>query len=90
VALDLEALTIDRARFLHELRAENVGTSVHFIPIHRHPHFRDTYRLDAARFPAAEHAYARAVTLPLFPRMSDLDVHDVCEAVAKVVAHFRR
>lgn len=90
VALDLDRLTIDRARFLQELRAENVGTSVHFIPIHRHPHFRDSYRLEAARFPVAERAYAGAVTLPLFPRMSERDVHDVCEAVAKVVAHFRR
>ncbi len=89
IALDLDRLTIDRARFIQELRAENIGTSVHFIPIHRHPHFRDSLGLDAARFPVAEHAYARAVTLPLFPRMSERDVDDVCDAVEKVVAHFR-
>jgi dTDP-4-amino-4,6-dideoxygalactose transaminase len=90
IALDLERLTIDRARFIQELRAENIGTSVHFIPIHRHPHFRDSLRLDAASFPVAERAYERAVTLPLFPRMSARDVDDVCDAVGKVVAHFRR
>ncbi|NOT33282.1 MAG: DegT/DnrJ/EryC1/StrS aminotransferase family protein [Candidatus Eisenbacteria bacterium] len=90
IGLELERLTIDRARFIQELRAENVGTSVHFIPIHRHPHFRDTFGFDAARFPVAEDAYERAITLPLFPRMTERDVDQVCEAVAKVVAHFRR
>ena len=89
IALELERLTVDRARFIQELRAENIGTSVHFIPIHRHPHFRDSLGLDAARFPVAEDVYRRAVTLPLFPRMSERDVDDVCDAVEKVVAHFR-
>jgi dTDP-4-amino-4,6-dideoxygalactose transaminase len=90
IALELERLTVDRAHFIQELRAENIGTSVHFIPIHRHPHFRDTLGLDAARFPVAEDVYRRALTLPLFPRMSERDVDDVCDAVEKVVAHFRR
>jgi len=89
IALEVERLTVDRARFIQELRAENIGTSVHFIPIHRHPHFRDSLGLDAARFPVAEDVYRRAVTLPLFPRMSERDVDDVCDAVEKVVAHFR-
>jgi dTDP-4-amino-4,6-dideoxygalactose transaminase len=90
IALELERLTVDRARFIQELRAENIGTSVHFIPIHRHPHFRDTLGLEAGRFPVAEDVYRRALTLPLFPRMSERDVDDVCDAVEKVVAHFRR
>ncbi|MFI5370939.1 MAG: DegT/DnrJ/EryC1/StrS family aminotransferase [Candidatus Eisenbacteria bacterium] len=90
IALELERLTVDRARVIQELRAENIGTSVHFIPIHRHPHFRDSLGLDAARFPVAEDAYQRAITLPLFPRMSERDVDDVCDAVEKVVGHFRR
>src|SRR5262245_9514301 len=42
IALELERLTCDRARFIEELRAENIGTTVNFIPIHEHPHFRDT------------------------------------------------
>ena len=89
VGLELEHLTIDRARFIQELRAEGIGSSVHFIPIHRHPHFRDSLKLDAARFPVADHAYQRAVSLPLFPGMSERDVDDVCAAVRKIVAHFR-
>jgi dTDP-4-amino-4,6-dideoxygalactose transaminase len=90
IALQLERLTCDRDRFIEELRAENIGTTVNFIPIHFHPHFRDTLGLGPGSFPVAEDAYRRAITLPLFPRMSDGDVADVCAAVRKVTAHYRR
>lgn len=90
IALDLERLSIDRARFIKELRAENIGTSVHFIPIHFHPHFRDSLGLREGAFPVAENAYRRAITLPLFPRMSDRDADDVVEAVRRVAGAFRR
>ena len=90
IGLELERLTCDRARFIEELRAENIGTTVNFIPIHLHPHFRDSLGHREGDFPRAEDAYRRAITLPLFPRMTDRDVDDVCEAVRKVAAHFRR
>jgi dTDP-4-amino-4,6-dideoxygalactose transaminase len=90
VALELDRLTCDRARFIQELRAENIGTSVHFIPIHLHPHFRKTLGESLGAFPVADDAYRRAVTLPLFPRMSDRDADDVIEAVTKIATHFRR
>ncbi len=90
IALELERLTIDRARFIAELRAENIGTSVHFIPIHRHPHFRDSLQARPESFPVAEDAFRRAITLPLFPRMSDRDADDVCDAVRKIARAFRR
>ena len=89
IALELERLSIDRARFIQELRAEGIGSSVHFIPIHLHPHFRTSLKIEPGRFPVADRAYARAVSLPLFPGMSEQDVDDVCAAVRKIVAHFR-
>jgi dTDP-4-amino-4,6-dideoxygalactose transaminase len=89
IGLELERLTCDRARFIEELRAENIGTSVHFIPIHFHPHFRSTLPYREGDFPVAEDAYRRAITLPLFPNMSERDVDDVCAAVRKVVSHYR-
>src|SRR5439155_890786 len=78
VGLELERLSCDRARFIQELRAENIGTSVHFIPIHLHPHFAASLGVSPGQFPVAEDAYQRAVTLPLFARMSESDVEDVC------------
>ena len=90
IALELERLTCDRARFIEELRAENIGTTVNFIPIHLHPHYRRALGHEEGAFPVAEDAYRRAVTLPLYPRMSDGDLEDVCAAVRKVAAHYRR
>jgi dTDP-4-amino-4,6-dideoxygalactose transaminase len=89
VALELEGLRCDRARFIEELHAENIGTTVNFIPIHLHPYFRRVLPYAEGSFPRAEDAYRRAVTLPLFPRMSDRDVDDVVAAVRKVIAHYR-
>jgi dTDP-4-amino-4,6-dideoxygalactose transaminase len=90
VQLDLEHLTIDRAQFIEALRRENVGTSVHFIPLHLHPYYRERYGFQRGDFPLAERAYERIVSLPLYPRMSEEDVEDVIEAVTKVVSHNRR
>jgi len=89
IALELERLRIDRARFIEELRAENIGTSVHFIPIHYHPHFRERLRLGPGAFPVAEDAYRRAITLPLFPGMTDADVDDVVTAVRRIATAHR-
>jgi dTDP-4-amino-4,6-dideoxygalactose transaminase len=90
IALELERLRVDRARFIEELRAENIGTSVHFIPVHQHPYFRGRLRLPSTGLPVAEDAYRRAISLPLFTRMTDRDVDDVVTAVARIAAAHRR
>lgn len=87
---NLGMLTIDRARFIEELKARNIGTSVHFIPIHLHPYYRDKYGYKPDDFPVAYREYQRIISLPLYPRMTDRDVEDVIEAVADVVKQHRR
>jgi dTDP-4-amino-4,6-dideoxygalactose transaminase len=86
--LRLEHLTIDRDRFIEELSARNIGTSVHFIPIHLHPFYRDRYGYVPGSFPIAYDAYRRIVSLPLNPRLSDEDVADVIDAVLDVADTF--
>jgi len=88
--LNLETLAIDRSRFIEELKARNIGTSVHFIPIHLHPYYRDKYGFRPEDFPVAYREYQRIVSLPLYPRMTDQDVEDVIEAIADVVSKHRR
>src|SRR3989441_6882180 len=83
-------LTIDRNRFIQELSERNVGTSVHFIPIHVHPYYRDKYGYRATDFPVAYESFQRMISLPLNPRLSDQDVADVIEAVLDIVRTFRR
>jgi len=83
-------LRIGRDQFIDELTARNVGTSVHFIPIHLHPYYRDKYGYAPDRFPVALGNYERMVSLPLHPGLSDDDVADVTEAVLEVVRAYRR
>ncbi len=90
IRLRLEALRIDRGRFIEELRERNIGTSVHFIPIHLHPYYRDKYGYMPSDFPVAMNNYERVVTLPLNPRMTQQDTADVIDAVLDVIKTFRR
>jgi dTDP-4-amino-4,6-dideoxygalactose transaminase len=86
IRLDLEGLTIDRAQFIEELSARNIGTSVHFIPVHLHPYYRDRYSFAPEDFPVTYDAYQRIISLPLHPRLSDQDVDDVIDAVTEVAS----
>jgi dTDP-4-amino-4,6-dideoxygalactose transaminase len=72
---------IDRNTFIERLFAAGIGASVHYIPLHLHPYWRERYALEAAMFPASQHAYEHMVSLPLYTRMSDADVQRVVAAV---------
>ena len=88
IRLRLDMLRIDRAEFIEALRTENIGTSVHFIPLHRHPYYRDTFSLKTADFPVADAAFERLITLPLYTRMQHADVADVVEVVRMLVRRY--
>jgi len=88
--LNLDRLTIHRAQFIEELKALNIGASVHFIPLHMQPYYANKYGYQFADYPVAQREYMRLVSLPLYPRMSDQDVTDVIEAVQAVVEKYRR
>jgi dTDP-4-amino-4,6-dideoxygalactose transaminase len=90
IRLDLGALAIDRARFIDELDRRNIGSSVHFIPLHLHPYYRDTYGWKPDDLPVASAEFERIVSLPLHTRMTDADCDDVIEAVRDIVATHRR
>jgi dTDP-4-amino-4,6-dideoxygalactose transaminase len=90
IRLTLDRLTIDRAGVIDELARRQIGTSVHFIPVHTHPYYRDRYGFTPDQFPVAWREYQRLVSLPLNPRLSDGDVDDVIEAVNEtLLAHAR-
>lgn len=78
-----------RAEFIEELRRRNIGTSVHFIPLHRHPYYRDFWGYRSEEFPTAERLYREYVSIPLYPRMTDTDVDDVIHAVEDVLDHWQ-
>jgi dTDP-4-amino-4,6-dideoxygalactose transaminase len=88
--LNLDSFELSRNQFIEELKARNIGASVHFIPIHLHPYYRDKYAYKPEDFPVAYREYQRIVSLPLCPRMTDADVTDVIEAVYDIVARSHR
>lgn len=90
IQLQLEKLTGDRKKIFDALRAENIGVQVHYIPIHYQPYYQQNLGYKKGNFPNAERYYDRAITLPLFPLMSNDDVDSVIEAVHKVILHYRK
>ncbi|MDP3669396.1 MAG: DegT/DnrJ/EryC1/StrS family aminotransferase [Telluria sp.] len=79
------AARIGRDELIGQLSARGIGTSVHFIPLHRHPYWRDTYHLAPEQFPVADASYQSMVTLPLYTRMSEADQQRVIGAVRAVL-----
>jgi dTDP-4-amino-4,6-dideoxygalactose transaminase len=88
--LHADRLRIGRDQFIEELTARNVGTSVHFIPLHLHSFYRNRYGYASEAFPVADANYRRMVSLPLHPLLPDADVGYIVDAVLDVVRCFRR
>jgi dTDP-4-amino-4,6-dideoxygalactose transaminase len=76
-----DGASIARDRLIERLFEAGIGCSVHYIPLHLHPYWRDRYALVPAMFPQSQHAYERILSLPLYTRMSNADVQRVADAV---------
>jgi dTDP-4-amino-4,6-dideoxygalactose transaminase len=85
-----EVLTIDRDRFIEELRGENIGTSVMYIPLHMHTYYQKLLGHQPGDFPTAHWLYERVINLPVSPKMADEDVLDVIAAVRRIARRYRR
>ncbi len=85
VHVDEEKLACTRSEVIEMLKADNIGTSVHFIPVHLHPFYRDKLGCSADDFPNATRAYAGAISLPLFPGMTEADAGAVCASLRRIM-----
>ncbi len=83
--IDFAALGKSRRRVVEELAARNVGTQVHYYPVPLQPYYRDRLGHTEGDFPGAEQHYARALTIPLFPGLSDGDVDVVVASLHEVI-----
>ena len=90
IQLTLDRLRIDRRDFIKALNSRRVGTSVHFIPLHLHPFYKQTYGYQSSDFPQASTAFERIVSLPIYPMMTEQNVSDVIGAVRELVQESRR
>jgi len=88
--LRLDELSIDRNRFIDELRNAHVGCSVHWRPLHAHPYYRERFCIAPDDYPVATALFDRLVSIPLYSTMSDADSDQVIEAIRHLTRHFRR
>ncbi|WP_191057623.1 DegT/DnrJ/EryC1/StrS family aminotransferase [Geminicoccus harenae] len=77
---------IQRDELIMALREAGIGTSVHYVPLHFHPYWRDRYSLRAGDFPASTDAYRRMISLPIYSKMEDADVERVIRSVRALLA----
>jgi len=90
VQLQLEAVTLDRNDFMQALHAENIGTGLHFPPLHLASYYAGKYGYAPGSLPVAERAGERILSLPLYPLMTPSDVDDVVAAARRVIEAHRR
>lgn len=90
IRIEKDELDIGRDEFIEELNAMNIGTSVHFIPVHLQPFYRNNYGTKEGNFPVAESIFEKIISLPLYPSMSEEDVEYVADAVREISAKHAR
>jgi dTDP-4-amino-4,6-dideoxygalactose transaminase len=88
--LNIEELKITRDQFLEALHKENIGSGVHYIPIHQHPIYIKNYHYKKGDFPNAEFIGERTVSIPLSPALKDQDVEDVVKGVKKILNYYKK
>ncbi len=91
IRLRLDLLSITRGDFITALGKAGIGTSVHYMPLHMHPYYRETYGYCPEDLPCMARIYPEIVTLPLYPTMTEEQFDYICQTIRKLVAeHSRR
>ncbi len=90
IRLKLDCLTIDRGQFIDELKQRGVTVSVHWMPLHEHPYYREKYGYKADDFPVAARLYPELMTLPLYPDMTSDQIEYVVQSIKAIITANRR
>jgi dTDP-4-amino-4,6-dideoxygalactose transaminase len=83
--VDIDNAGVTRDEVLSSLHRQNIGTGVHYRALHLHPYYRDTFGYAPGDFPNAEWISDRTISLPLSPKLTDVDVEDVIAAVRRTL-----
>ncbi|QQO08053.1 DegT/DnrJ/EryC1/StrS family aminotransferase [Breznakiella homolactica] len=86
--LGLENLSISRDRFIDLLQERGIGVSVHFIPLHTMPYYREKYSLVPGDFPESCKAFTRSISLPIWPGMDNNQIMRVTAAVLGIAREY--
>ncbi len=85
VRIDFTAFGISRAQVMNDLRARGIGSQVHYIPIHLQPYYRKLYGFTSGMYPQAESYYEQALSLPMYPDLSDEDIEYVVASLEDIL-----
>jgi dTDP-4-amino-4,6-dideoxygalactose transaminase len=86
--LNLKKLSIDRNDFAVKMQEQGIGISVHFIPLHTMPYYKERYSLEYNDFPETLDSYNRSISLPIWPGMSTAQINRVISVVKKLVSDY--
>ncbi len=84
IKLEIEKLKIGRNEFIEELARRNIKTSVHFIPLYRHPYYKKNYPVQRREMKNSEWLYERIISLPIYPGMNDAEITYVIDNVTEI------
>ena len=89
VRLKLNLLTVDHGPIITELKQAGIGCSVHWMPLHMHPYYRETYDYKPSDMPVAARLFPELISLPIFPSMTEAEISYVCDTLVKILARYR-
>ena len=90
IRLHLNRLTKNRAQIINELREENIGVGVHFMPVHQHLYYKETFNLSNKDYPVASSVFPRLLSLPIYPGMTDENVDRVIDIIVDTLNKFKK
>jgi len=90
IQLDLQKIKVGREKIFKELRKKGLGVQVHYIPLHLQPFYEKKFGYKKGDFPVSERYYQRAITLPLFPKMTNKEIEKVIKTVNKIIKFYRK
>ena len=90
IRLHLDRLTRNRAQIINELRQKNIGVGVHFMPVHQHLYYSESFNLSDKDYPVASSVFPRLLSLPIYPGMTDENVDKVIDIVIDTLNKFKK
>jgi perosamine synthetase len=73
----------NRDELYDKLKEEGIGTSVHFIPVHKHPYYKNTFKYKDSDYPVANYVFERSLSLPIYPDLTKEEIEYIIDKVLK-------
>lgn len=86
IGLDPDKIRLSRNEFIDKMKDFEIGTSVHYMPLHLHPYYKDKYGYAPDDFKTATKVFNRILTLPFYPGLTDNEIDRICDAVKSIAS----